>query len=116
MKDARRRAREVVDKFFPVHHRDSGELIGYLTDVTTEGGMIQSNEPQTEGSLLPLRIELEEPIEGTRQIDLEGRCVWTRKDRNAVFHYTGFQFTNVSESQRERIRELAERYRLTISE
>lgn len=115
MKDARRRAREVVDQFLPVMNRDTGELIGYLTDVTIEGGMIESGEALPEGAVFPLRIELDEPVNGNQVIDLEGRCVWNRKDRNAVFHYVGFEFTSVSTEARERIHELAERYRLTLS-
>lgn len=115
MKDARRRTREVVDQFLPVVHRDTGDLIGYLTDVTVEGGMLESEDALAEGTVFPLRIELDEAIGGSRTIDLDARCVWVRKDRNAVFHYAGFQFMEAPAELRERIRELADRYRLNLS-
>ena len=115
MKDARRRHREVVDHYMPVVDRSSGALLGYLTDVTVDGGMIQTETPIEEGQAISIRIEAAEPIEGDRNIDVEARCVWTRKGRNAVFHHAGLQFTEVPAQQRERISELAERYRLAVS-
>lgn len=115
MKDARRHTRNVVDQFFPVMNRDNQELIGYLTDVTVNGGMLESESALPEGEIYPFRIELSEDIGGGRFIDLDARCKWTRKDRNAVFHYSGFEFLELSPGERERIVELAERYRLTMS-
>ncbi|MCO6440248.1 MAG: PilZ domain-containing protein [Nitrococcus mobilis] len=114
MKDARRRARDVVDKFLPVYHRETKELIGYLTDVTVDGGMLETGEPLGE-EFFPLRIELTDEINGSRHIDIDARCVWTRKDRNAVFHNSGFEFQDITTEARARIAELAERYRLNIS-
>lgn len=115
MKDARRRHREVVDHYMPVIDRDSGNLIGYLTDITVDGGMIQTDAPLEEGQQLSLRIESAEPIEGDAYIDVDGRCVWSRKGRNAVFHHAGLEFLQVDEALRDRIAELAERYRLAVS-
>ena len=115
MKDARRRPRDVVDKFLPVTNRDTGDLIGYLTDVTVDGGMLESEQPLPEGGLMSLRVELSEPIEGSNNVDVQGRCVWNRKDRNAVFHNVGIQFHEISDDTRRRIAQLAERYRLQTS-
>lgn len=115
MKDARRRPRDVVDQFMPVMHRETGDLIGYLTDVNVDGGMLESEDALPEGTLLPLRIELAEEIGGSNTIDVDGRCVWTRKARNAVFHHSGFQFDGPDPDARSRIAELAERYRLILS-
>lgn len=116
MKDARRRTRDVVDQFLPVTHRDTGELVGYLTDVNVDGGMLESESALPEGTTFPLRIKLSEDIAGSRHIDVDARCIWTRKDRNAVFHYAGFEFRDVSATERQRIMELAERYRLQLSQ
>jgi hypothetical protein len=115
MKDARRRPRDVVDQFLPVLHRETGALVGYLTDVNVDGGMLESDGPLPEGEMLPLRIELAEDIGGSRTIDIEGRCVWSRKARNAVFHHSGFEFGEMATDIRKRIAELAERYRLSLS-
>lgn len=115
MKDARRRPRDVVDQFLPVMHRDTGELVGYLTDVNVDGGMLESEIVRDDGERLPLLIELSEPIADKRHIEVDARCVWSRKARNAVFHHMGFQFENVDIEERRRIAELAERYRLNLS-
>ena len=112
MKDARRRPRDVVDQYLPVLNRETGELVGYLTDVNVDGGMLQTEEPIEEGQVFPLRMELDRQIKGSRHIDVDAKSVWSRKDRNAVFHRIGFQFQSVSPDVREQIAELAERYRL----
>lgn len=112
MKDFRRRPRDVVDQYLPVVDRDTEELVGYLTDVTVDGGMLQSEEPIEENRTYNLRMELDEQIQGSNHIDVEAQSKWCRKERNAVFHNSGFEFSDVSEDDRSRIAELAERYRL----
>lgn len=112
MKDARRRPRDVVDQFMPVHNRETGVLVGYLTDVTVDGGMLESETAFDSGEFIPLRIELSEELGGSHQIDVDARCRWARKDRNAVFFNVGFQFEDVSPEIRVRLDELADRYRL----
>lgn len=112
MKDARRRPRDVVDQYLPVSNRETGELVGYLTDVNVDGGMLQSEHPIEEGLSVPLRMELDRQIKGSRYIDVDAQSKWCRKDRNAVFHRIGFQFVDPSPEVREQIAELAERYRL----
>jgi len=112
MKDFRRRPRDVVDQYLPVIDRDTGQLVGYLTDVTVDGGMLQSEEPIEESRLFHLRMDLGEEIQGSSYIDVNAHSKWCRKERNAVFHNTGFEFVDVNDQERERIAELAERYRL----
>lgn len=112
MKDFRRRPRDVLDQYLPVVDRDTDELVGYLTDVTVDGGMLQSEEPIEENRTFRLRMELDEEIQGSNHIDVDALSKWCRKERNAVFHNSGFEFRDVSEENRARIAELAERYRL----
>lgn len=112
MKDFRRRPRDVVDQYLPVVDRDTDELVGYLTDVTVDGGMLQSEEPIEENRPFNLRMQLDEQIQGSNHIDVQAQSKWCRKERNAVFHNTGFEFREVSDENRSRIAELAERYRL----
>lgn len=112
MKDFRRRPRDVVDQYLPVVDRDTDELVGYLTDVTVDGGMLQSEEPIEENRTFNLRMQLDEQIQGSNHIDVEAESKWCRKERNAVFHNSGFEFREVSDDNQARIAELAERYRL----
>jgi hypothetical protein len=112
MKDFRRRPRDVVDQYLPVVDRDTDELVGYLTDVTVDGGMLQSEDPIEEERVFHLRMDLGEPIQGSNHIEVDAESKWCRKERNAVFHNTGFAFRDVSEENQSRIAELVERYRL----
>ncbi|WP_435104890.1 PilZ domain-containing protein [Arhodomonas sp. AD133] len=112
MRDARRRPRDVVDQFFPVYHEETGELLGYLTDINVDGGMLEAREPLEESAIYPMRIKLQEPVEGNDELTLQARCVWNRKDRNAVFHRVGFEFVDLSPATRTLLQEFAARYRL----
>ncbi|WP_018719371.1 PilZ domain-containing protein [Arhodomonas aquaeolei] len=112
MRDARRRPRDVVGQFFPIHHRETGELVGYLTDVSVDGGMLEAHEPLDSGEVYPLELALETPVEGTDRIAFDARCVWTRKERNAVFHRVGFELVSDDDTVRQQLRAVAEHFRL----
>ena len=112
MRDARRQPREVVDQFLPVRQRDSGDFVGYLTDVSADGGMIEARAPLDEGEAYPLRVELEQAVGGERRLDFDARCVWVRKERNAVFYRVGIELVDADADTRERLQSIAEEYRL----
>ena len=115
MKDARRHARYVVDRFLPVYEQSSERLVGYLTDVNIGGGMIESRDVVSENSELALRIELGEPIDGVESIYLDARCVWARQPRNNYFHCMGVEFNAITPEQQGQLETLAERYRLAAA-
>ena len=113
MRDARRRPRDVVDQFLPVRQRETGELVGYLTDVSVDGGMIEARAPLEEGNLYHLHVELEDSTLEHNKVDFDARCVWVRKERNAVFYRVGIELVATDTETRERLQAIAEEYRLS---
>lgn len=111
MKNERRAQREVINYYLKVYEAGSGEFLGYLADVTREGAMIQSRDPIEPDHDFELRMELGEDLAG-EAICLKARSVWDRKERNSIFHSTGFQFTHVEEQDAPKLEQLMQSYRL----
>lgn len=117
--DVRRTHREVLDHYLRVFRTDSEELVGYLADISVYGLMLQSQEPLTLGDgeeRVTLRLELDRPILDAREIVVDARPVWSRKEGSSVFHHTGLEFADLPEDDRQRVETLMEDYRLSIAE
>jgi len=112
MKDARHVKREVVNRFLPISNRESGELIGYLTDLTDRGALVQSNERLPEATVVPLLIDQHEINPEYPALAVDARCVWNRETPNAVFCYSGLEFEAPSPATQDQLRSIRERFRL----
>lgn len=113
--DGRRTQREVLDHYLRVFRTDTGDLVGYLADVSVYGLMLQSQRPLAlaDGQdTITLRLELDRPIGGAEEMVVEARPVWSRKEGSSVFHHTGLEFVVLPEDDRQRVETLMEDYRL----
>ncbi len=108
--EERRAQREIINRYLRVYDEQSNRFIGYLVDITPNGAMLQSNEPIEPDTSFRLRVELPEQIEGKRHISVEARSVWDKKETNALFYHTGFEFKPGSEAEAPRIKRLMEAY------
>ena len=81
-------------KYFGVYDRVSGDFIGYLIDLSSEGMKILSKRTVPAGEILKLRIELPEEIKGSDELLVEARNVWCDKDNRPEFNRLGFSFTS----------------------
>ncbi|SEP07179.1 PilZ domain-containing protein [Aquisalimonas asiatica] len=114
--DVRRTPREVVDQYMRVFRTDTGELVGYLADISIYGLMLQSQSPLmlSDGEeRVALRLELDTPIDKASELTFEARPVWSRKEGSSVFHHTGLEFVELPEDDQRRVQTLMETYRLT---
>lgn len=109
--EERRAQREIINRYLKVFDEESNRFIGYLVDITPNGAMLQSNEPIAPDTPYRLRVELPEQIEGSRHITVGARSVWDKKETNALFYHTGFQFEE-AEAEKARIERLMESYSL----
>jgi c-di-GMP-binding flagellar brake protein YcgR len=110
--EARREEREVINRYLRVFDRSANKFIGYLVDITPHGAMLQSREPVEPEKRMTLRVELPEELDASRELVVEAESVWDKKEENALFHHTGFEFRDVSSAEQEKIRRLMEMYRL----
>jgi hypothetical protein len=110
--EARREEREVINRYLRVFDQNSNKFIGYLVDITPHGAMLQSREPVEPDRRMTLRVELPEEFDPGRELVVEAESVWDKKEENALFHHTGFEFQGVSQTEEQKIRRLVEMYRL----
>jgi c-di-GMP-binding flagellar brake protein YcgR len=94
----------------PVLDRTSGDELGHLMDITTEGMGIRSRDEYTPGEVLEMRIALPDEILDFEIIEVEGRCMWVRSDDNPDLFRVGFQFENIMPDVEAVIDELIRRY------
>lgn len=112
MADARRAEREIINRYLRVFDRESDRFLGYLVDITPVGAMLQSREPIEPDARFKLRVELPEGFEGGNAILVEATSRWDKKEDNALFHHTGFQFEAIASEEEAKVRRLMESYKL----
>lgn len=110
--EARRSEREVINRYLRVFDEGTNTFIGYLVDITQSGAMLQSKQPIEPDTRFRLRVELPEEFDGAREIVVEAESVWDKKEDNALFHHTGFEFVNLTPPEADKVRRLMESYRL----
>ncbi|MCP4697171.1 MAG: hypothetical protein GY862_10020 [Gammaproteobacteria bacterium] len=82
---------------------ETGELLGYLADVTTDGLMLYSEAPITVGKLYSLEIRMQN-LEAAmfyedgrdKRIRFQGESRWCSGEANPPLYSTGFLLTDVS--------------------
>lgn len=110
--EERKAQREVINRYLRVYDDENDRFLGYLVDITPKGAMLQSNDPIEPDVSMKLRVELPEQIEGQRHIAVSARSVWDKKETNAVFYHTGFEFSSDATNEEPRIKRLMEAYSL----
>ncbi len=82
--------------YLRVFDRNSGQLIGHLVDVTTEGVMLISKHPIETNTIFKSKMVLPKGIEGSKEITFDAKSIWCKKDVNPNFYATGFQLLKSS--------------------
>lgn len=81
--------------YLRVFERDSGELLGHLVDLTSEGILLMGERSIEPEMAFSMSMDLPTDICGKRKLHLDGRCVWTRQDPNTGLHDNGFRLTEL---------------------
>ena len=96
MEERRKLQRKYLAFFTRVFDRRTGEMLGHLANVTTQGAMIISEAPVVTREEFRLRMDIPEEIFGKDHLDFEARTIWCQADINPRFFNTGFQFSNIA--------------------
>jgi hypothetical protein len=110
MDERRRLKRRYLMFYSRIFDRKTGSLIGYLSDITTEGMMIISEDELQAGIEYRLRMDLPEDIFGVTHMDILAQCVWSRQDVNPNFYIAGFQLLGLTDSDKFIIDQIIESY------
>ena len=111
MEEKRRGMRRTIFYYLPVLHRESGEEIGKLGDISESGVLIITDDIDTLTSgKLPVDIVLPVALKEKQKVlsvDIEAR--WTRRDSNPLYYLAGCEMVSAPEQQ-EIIDELIDMY------
>lgn len=86
-----------------VQNRETHEFMGYLTDLTEEGMLVESTSPIPGNETFDMEIV----ILGEK-IHVSCHSRWRDKDPHTELFQTGFRFDSVSQTDRKKIKSLIE--------
>lgn len=92
--------------YLRVFNRDTGEVLGHLVDITTQGIMLMRDSPIEIGGFYSMRIRWRNSLGRLQLADFEGVCRWCRPDVNPDFYGAGFAITSATPEHIESIAKL----------
>jgi hypothetical protein len=97
MVERRKLRRKYLAFFTRIFDRGSGQLLGHLADITTEGMMVISEKPIKTGQEYKLQIDLSDSYFPKQRLDFHAFSIWCRPDVDPNFWNTGFQLSNMAD-------------------
>lgn len=82
--------------YLKVMDRDTGELLGFLVDITTQGIMIMSERPIKTGGTFHLQILLPSSDDERKYLNFDARSKWCERSINTDFFDIGLELMNVN--------------------
>jgi hypothetical protein len=99
MKKERKLPRRHLIYYLRVFDRQSGEQVGSLVDITTEGLMLVSEKPLQPHKTYHLRMDLPTEVCGKERLDFDAVCMWSNNDINPLFYDNGFMLPDVNSQE-----------------
>ena len=96
MSERRKIQRRHLIYYLRVFERGTGQLVGHLVDISTEGLMLLSEEPIETDRVFYLRMTLPTEIHSSAHVTFNGRSIWCKPDNSPDFYATGFSFEEVT--------------------
>lgn len=96
--------------YLRIFDTDTGENLGHLVDITTEGIMMISEEQIPNGKDFSFRMQLPTTITGRDEINFKALCLWCKKDVNPDFYVSGFKIKEISAHEVKTITSLINAY------
>ena len=78
--DRRKNQRRAPDEYITVYDESTGQLIGSLANMSTDGLKLVTDQAIKPGTTLKCRINLETDIMGYKEIYFSAECRWCRKN------------------------------------
>lgn len=110
MLEKRRLKRYHLIYYLRVFDKNTGQLLGHLVDIHTEGIMLLSEEPIECDINFQLQMILPGEILGTQTWNFEAQSKWCEQDVNPQFYNTGFQLIYAFPHDIELVESLVEDY------
>ena len=96
MSESRKEIRGQTNDYFTVYSRETGEPLGRLRNLTSEGAMVISENAVPTNEVIRCKMHLPDIIEGCREIRFEAECRWCEENKSAYWYEIGVKFVNLS--------------------
>jgi hypothetical protein len=114
--DRRKSKRVALFDDFHVLDSQTGELLGYLRDVSAHGFMVYGTLALVADREYKLAIVFPEPVAGETILELTATCRWRSFDVKRGFHISGFQFGELAVKERHIVEQMETEYEFSASE
>lgn len=110
MEEKRKLQRRYIMFYSRVFDRTTGEFLGHLENITSEGGMIISEGPLEIDQVYSLAMRLPEDVYQKLAINFEAQSIWCKPDIDPAFYNTGFKFQKLAEEDIAIIHQIVDDY------
>lgn len=112
MTDRRRLKRRHLMFYTRIYDKQTGELLGYLADLTEDGAMLISEKPIETARSFQLRMDLPTGAFSKEWLSFGACSVWCQADLDPHLYNTGFQLEQISPEDLGIIQSIVEGYGL----
>ncbi len=113
MDDRRKFERKNLGFFTRLFDRETGELLGHLANLTSEGAMILCETPLSVEKTYRLHMEIPATVFARGHLDFEACCIWCQPEDIAPHLYNaGFRFTRIAPADLEVVGKIIEQYNI----
>lgn len=95
MEERRRHKRHELKDRFEVLDQDTGESIGHLINISSQGILMIGKPGFEVGQNLQLIILLTKKLLGKKTLYIDSRCAWVKPDTDPEYHLYGLEFVDV---------------------
>jgi hypothetical protein len=100
MQERRKISRKYLAIYSRVFERTSGQVLGYLSDLTREGAMVISDSSMADNQDVSLRFDLPDPdLFSVDHLNIDAHIKWCRPDIDPAFYNIGFEFRKIDPEQ-----------------
>jgi len=110
MGEYRKLERRHIMFYSRVFNRKTGEILGYLGNITPEGAMVISENPLETDALYSLAMSIPEDLYGKSTLTFEAQSVWCKPDIDPNFYNTGFRLLDLAEDDIAIVNQIIEDY------
>lgn len=100
MNDRRQTTRRRTCEYHLVYERDTGELVGRVTNLTANGLRLLTSGPVSVPELFHCRLRLPDTFNGAREIMFDIECRWCEYNKVGDWFESGFEFVDLTDLAR----------------
>jgi|TARA_R110000822_G_scaffold66105_8_gene161574 hypothetical protein len=100
MEEKRRLERHIVSSSLEVYNLDTGQHLGRVVDLHSEGLMLLSDQPVELFQHYALQISLPMTLNGMKEFFVDAESLWRRESIAGGQHWTGMHFVKIPDEAR----------------